>query len=256
MRLRRNMDARLRHLERAAAAGDVQAQVALEYERVRLGQLPIPAPAPGVWVQVSGDMNPEDHGGWIAAWDAGGGYVDLRGFDRTPVDEPYPFWVMENQIDARYLTLSNQETASGLRRGERSIPQITKWFHEADLLHRASILNDLSTEVDIAGSAREPGEPGWSTQVLPVPPGQILWWGSQGLDPAERARRASEAWQGADETHARDMVESGRGLPSMYPWNAQAIYDELEDEESGHDETCPARYGGPCLQEGICEEEL
>lgn len=230
-RYRRNMDERLRRLERAAAAGDGQAQIALEAERLRLGQLPIPAPAPGVWVQVSGDMSPEDHGGWIAAWDPHGGYVDLRGFDRTPADEPYSFWTMENKIVARYLTLSNQETARGLREGERSIPQITKWFHEADLLHRASILNDLSTEYDIAGSAREPGEPGWSTEVLPVPPGQILWWGSQGLDPAERARRADEAWRGADEEHAREAVENGEEIPVTYPWNAQAIYDEFEEDE-------------------------
>jgi hypothetical protein len=252
------MDERMRRLERAAAGGDPHAQVALEAARIRLGQLPIPAPPPEVWVQVSGDMTPEDHGAWIASWDPHGRYVELRGFDRAPADVPYAFWVMENQIDVSHLTLSNQETARGLQKGERSVPGITKWFHEADLLHRASILNDLSSEHDIAGSAREPGEGGWSTEVLPVPPGQILWWGSQGLPLETRVQRANEAWRGADEEHARDMVGNGELLPDTYPWNAQAIYDEFlpECEECGRPMGPDDEWGdGRCIPCAADEDE-
>jgi len=34
------------------------------------------------------------------------------------------------------------------------------------------------------------------------------------------------------------------------------VFDlEEESEDSSHDEDCPARFGGPCLQAGICSQE-
>lgn len=247
-------DLRRRQLERLAAQGDMEAGIALERMRLQAGELPTGTGVallypPNQWVQVSGDMTPEDHGGTIARLSEFGN-VDVREIqpvrsyvgEGEALDVGYPFWSRATEIEVRYLTLANPVTRDLVRRAGWIDEGV---FHGADLLNRASILYDIEEETPWPS---EEGPAGWSPTVLPTRPELIRWWANptppilpedrgwyarfspaRAPDPTEvQWLLTRDTWRGADEGYARLLIENDLEVQPTYPWDLEAIYAEFE----------------------------